>query len=55
MRPLHQLLGEAFAAGLVMDAIAEPAFADDPEAGAGSWASYPDIPPLLIVRLRTPS
>lgn len=55
MRPLHQLLGEAFAAGLVMDAIVEPAFPPDPEAPAGSWAAYPDVPPVLIVRLRAPS
>lgn len=55
MRPLHQLLGEAFAAGLVMDAIVEPAFAPSEDPPELSWASFPDVPPVLIVRLRRPA
>jgi 2-polyprenyl-3-methyl-5-hydroxy-6-metoxy-1,4-benzoquinol methylase len=53
-RPLHQLLGEAFAAGLVLDGIEEPSF--DKE-GADSarpllWQSLWQIPPILVCRLR---
>ena len=54
MRPLHELLGEAFAAGLVMDAIVEPAFPPVDEPRELSWESFSDIPPVLIVRLRAP-
>ncbi len=52
-RPLHQLLGEAFAAGLVLDALEEPAFAPedaDPQRPL-SWPSLWQIPPVLIGRL----
>ena len=53
-RPLHVLLGVCFEAGFVMDGIAEPAF----PAGAKSnrdlgWQNYSQIPPVLVVRLRT--
>lgn len=53
-RSLSALLGEAFAAGLVLDGLEEPAF---PAAGADtarplSWSSLPQIPPVLAVRLR---
>lgn len=51
-RPLHQLLGEAFAAGLVLDALEEPAFAASDEARPLSWLSIPQIPPILAGRLR---
>ncbi|MEJ2758964.1 MAG: hypothetical protein P8046_10835, partial [Anaerolineales bacterium] len=53
-RPLHQLLGEAFAAGLVLDGLIEAAF--DPEkvdpSRPLSWDSYPQIPPVLAGRFR---
>jgi SAM-dependent methyltransferase len=53
-RPLHLLLQPAFAAGLVVDALEEPAF--DAEADTQfrplSWSSLPQIPPVLVVRLR---
>lgn len=53
-RPLHELLGEAFDAGLVLDGLIEAAF--DPEkADPGrplSWYSYPQIPPVLAGRFR---
>ncbi len=53
-RPLYQLLGEAFAAGLVLDALEEPAFAPedaDPQRPL-SWSSLWQIPPVLAGRLR---
>lgn len=53
-RPLHDLLGAAFAAGLVLDGLDEPAF--PPPAAAEpprlSWAHLPQIPPVLAGRLR---
>ena len=55
-RPLHQLLGDAFAAGFVLDALLEPAFSpDDAEDSSGlSWFSLWQIPPVLAGRLRLP-
>jgi SAM-dependent methyltransferase len=53
-RPLSLVLEPFFAAGLVMDGCAEPAF----PAGSGvvgetmGWASVPEIPPVLVARLR---
>jgi 2-polyprenyl-3-methyl-5-hydroxy-6-metoxy-1,4-benzoquinol methylase len=55
-RGLEVLLGGCFAAGLVLDGLEEPAFS--PEDGAGrplSWASFTDIPPVLVARLRLAS
>lgn len=51
-RPLGELLREAFAAGLALDALLEPSF----EGGFNpdrplSWVSYPQIPPVLAGRL----
>jgi 2-polyprenyl-3-methyl-5-hydroxy-6-metoxy-1,4-benzoquinol methylase len=53
-RPLHELLGEAFSAGLVLDALEEPAFhpGNDNPVRVLSWSSLPQIPPVLIARLR---
>jgi SAM-dependent methyltransferase len=52
-RPISRLLGECFAAGFVMDAMREPAYAWDTRARSPfSWARRPDIPPALVVRLR---
>jgi 2-polyprenyl-3-methyl-5-hydroxy-6-metoxy-1,4-benzoquinol methylase len=53
-RPLHQLLGEAFAAGLVLDALEEPAFSREEADGERplSWAALWQIPPVLVGRLR---
>ncbi|MBK8022099.1 MAG: methyltransferase domain-containing protein [Chloroflexi bacterium] len=53
-RPLHQLLGEAFAAGWVLDALEEPAF-DPEDAGDApplSWRTISQLPPVLTYRLR---
>jgi 2-polyprenyl-3-methyl-5-hydroxy-6-metoxy-1,4-benzoquinol methylase len=51
-RPLHQLLNSAFANGMVMDRLEEPAMkAETPTTNAFNWANY-DMPPLLFARLR---
>lgn len=53
-RPLQQLLGEAFEAGLVLDGIDEPAFTKDmAEAKTGvGWSRLWQIPAVLTCRLR---
>ncbi|MBL8134589.1 MAG: class I SAM-dependent methyltransferase [Anaerolineae bacterium] len=52
-RPLHQLLGEAFAAGWVLDALEEPGFSveDLTPDRALSWRSTTQLPPILAYRL----
>lgn len=51
-RPLHMLFNSAFANGLVMDRLEEPAItADPPSKDAFNWSNY-DMPPLLFARLR---
>ena len=52
-RPLHELLGACFAAGLVLDGFEELAFG--PEAAGTrplSWLNFKQIPPALVARLR---
>ena len=53
-RPLSELLGEAFKAGLVLDALEEPAFTppEDEPLRPLSWYGYPQIPPVLAGRMR---
>jgi 2-polyprenyl-3-methyl-5-hydroxy-6-metoxy-1,4-benzoquinol methylase len=53
-RPLHVLLSAAFAAGLVLDGLEEPAFTAAPldTRKLLSWDNYPEIPPVLACRLR---
>ncbi len=51
-RTLADLLGAAFAAGLVMDGIEEPYLPPDPAARTLSWSRFREIPPVLGVRLR---
>lgn len=52
-RPLHTLLAPAFAAGLVLDGLEEPAFPDASQAKrAFDWDNFPEIPPVLAVRFR---
>lgn len=52
-RPLHVLCASAFAAGLVLDGLEEPAFADESSANSPfDWANFPEIPPVLAVRFR---
>lgn len=52
-RPLQTLLRDFFAAGLVLDALEEPAFAGQgaPERPL-AWANYREFPPVLVARLR---
>ncbi len=53
-RPLHVLLGAAFAAGLVLDGLEGPAFTAQPPGTRKllSWDNYSEIPPVLAGRLR---
>lgn len=53
-RPLHELLGAGFDAGLVLDALEEPSFTPTPEelanARALSWLNYGQFPAVLAGR-----
>lgn len=52
-RPLHELLGAAFDAGLVLDGLEEVAFPpDDSKDKRLSWVSMEQIPPVMAGRLR---
>ncbi|HVH27454.1 MAG TPA: class I SAM-dependent methyltransferase [Vicinamibacterales bacterium] len=52
-RPLHVLLRACFDAGFVMDGIEEPGFPVGGELRAGvGWSDMPEIPPILVVRMR---
>jgi SAM-dependent methyltransferase len=56
-RPLAELLGACFAAGLVVDGLEEPAFGPEhqvPEKPL-SWLNFADFPPVLAVRVRLSS
>lgn len=55
-RPISALLRPFFAAGLVLDAFEEPAFARPAPAHASFWSHrrMHEIPPVLVVRLRLP-
>jgi 2-polyprenyl-3-methyl-5-hydroxy-6-metoxy-1,4-benzoquinol methylase len=55
MRTLTDLFEPCFRAGFVMDALGEPAFAEpDDKAVDFGWSHFPEIPPVLIARLRLP-
>lgn len=55
LRPLNELLGAGFQAGLVVDGIDEPAFEPGPPSSNPlSWTNLPDFPPVLAVRFRVP-
>jgi hypothetical protein len=53
-RPLHQLLGEAFAAGLLLDGLEEPAFSEDHANPARPlvWDNFQQFPPVMAARFR---
>jgi SAM-dependent methyltransferase len=53
-RTLAEILNACFAAGFVLDAIEEPAFAPGDETSGRSfgWQAYTEIPPVLAARLR---
>ncbi len=54
-RPLHGLLAPFFRNGFVVDGLEETAFTDPSAARTPlSWDHYPEIPPVLVVRLRVP-
>lgn len=54
-RPVSVLLNAGFAAGFVVDGIEEPAFSGETQGEQPfSWANYPNIPPVLVVRMRLP-
>ena len=51
-RPLHELLGEAFRAGLVLDGMEEPAYPqEETDDGQLSWRRLWQIPPVMAARL----
>lgn len=53
-RPMTQLLGEAFAVGLVLDGLEEPGFPpEDVDLNRPlRWVSMPQIPPVFAARFR---
>jgi SAM-dependent methyltransferase len=51
-RPLHQLLEPFLAAGMVLDGIEEPAFQPGARSASIKWEMLPEIPPVLVCRLR---
>lgn len=53
-RSLSTLLAECFRAGFVVDGLLEPTFKPDTRARSPfSWARRPDVPPAIVVRMRT--
>lgn len=53
-RPLHVLLGAAFAAGFVLDGLDEPADLADPDPQRWqAWSNFKETPPVLVARLRS--
>lgn len=55
-RPLHELLGEAFRAGLVLDGLLEPRIPETLlSARWSSWFTFKEFPPVLAARLRSSS
>jgi 2-polyprenyl-3-methyl-5-hydroxy-6-metoxy-1,4-benzoquinol methylase len=52
-RPLHELLGEAFRVGLVMDGLLEPRLPHDQASPRwSSWLNYHEFPPVMVARAR---
>ena len=52
-RPLHLLLGSLFEVGFSMDGIEEPGLPpNDGTSASVRWDDTPDIPPVLVVRVR---
>jgi SAM-dependent methyltransferase len=52
-RPMHALLGPFLAAGMVLDGMEEPAFPPGGQSVAIRWEMLPEIPPVLVCRLRS--
>ena len=52
-RPLSLLFGTCFQAGFALDGLIEPVFELPPRPERpGSWENYPEIPPVLVARMR---
>jgi 2-polyprenyl-3-methyl-5-hydroxy-6-metoxy-1,4-benzoquinol methylase len=51
-RPLSMLFNAGFREGFVVDGIEEPAFETGLDDAAAVWWRQPDIPPILVVRMR---
>jgi SAM-dependent methyltransferase len=52
-RPLNRLFAEGFDAGFVVDGFEEPGFTPkEAPRPAVKWENMPDIPPILVVRMR---
>jgi 2-polyprenyl-3-methyl-5-hydroxy-6-metoxy-1,4-benzoquinol methylase len=52
-RPLSMLFTHCFNAGFVLDGIEEPAFHNEVAPNRPfSWPNFPDIPPVLVARMR---
>jgi hypothetical protein len=51
-RPLHLLLEPFFAAGMVLDGVEEPSFPPGARSASMKWEMLPEIPPVLVCRLR---
>jgi 2-polyprenyl-3-methyl-5-hydroxy-6-metoxy-1,4-benzoquinol methylase len=51
-RPLSMLFNAGFREGFVVDGFEEPAFQTGLDDAAAVWWRHPDIPPVLVVRMR---
>jgi SAM-dependent methyltransferase len=51
-RPISVLFRGAFDAGFVADGIEEPRFPEQPRKPGLRWHDMPEIPPILVVRMR---
>ncbi len=52
-RPLSEIYNIAFRHGFMLDGIEEPVFGPEDQADRPfAWANYPEIPPVLVSRLR---
>ena len=51
-RPLSLLLEPFLAAGLALDGLEEPAFPEGEATSDMGWKAMPELPPILVVRLR---
>lgn len=51
-RPLRTLFRFGFEAGFVVDGIEEPQFAEHTPRAGVRWHDMPDIPPIMVVRMR---
>jgi 2-polyprenyl-3-methyl-5-hydroxy-6-metoxy-1,4-benzoquinol methylase len=56
-RPLSELFGACFKAGFTVDGVEEPSFAKPEDSSRldtspFSWENFPDIPPVLVARVR---